>query len=142
MQSKLTLEIITPKKIALKEEVMSVTAPTVEGVITILPRHVRFFSQLKEGVVVAKKEDEEELFGIGGGYIETDGRRVHLLVSLAYGQSELDEAAVKKAQASAQKLLSESKTTQERHHALGLLRRSLIDAKLLSLRTRKPHVLR
>ncbi|HLC94249.1 MAG TPA: ATP synthase F1 subunit epsilon [Patescibacteria group bacterium] len=142
MQSKLTLEIITPKKIALKEEIMSVTAPTVEGIITILPHHVRLFSLLKEGVVVAKKEDEEELFGIGGGYIETDGRRVHLLVSSAYGQDELDEAAVKKAQEQAQKLLAESKTIQERHHALGLLRRSLIEAKLLSLRAKKPHVLR
>ena len=51
----LKLKIITPKKIALEEEVLSVTAPSEEGEITVLPHHVNLFTLLVEGIVKIKK---------------------------------------------------------------------------------------
>lgn len=134
----LSLKIITPKKVVLEDEVNSVTAPGLSGELTILPIHVPLFAVLKEGVVTIKKGGDESLFSIGGGYIETDGKTLHLLVSRAFGQNELDERDIEEARKKAERLLSESKDESERQQALQTLRRSLIDMKVLK-RVRKKH---
>lgn len=132
--STIHLKVITPAKIVLEEDVTSVTAPTVDGEITILPRHVNLFSLLQEGIVKVRKNDKENLFAIGGGYIETDGKNLHILVSRAYGQSEIDEQQSKKALDEAKKILSQSKDKATIAEAEAMLRRSVIDIKLIKRR--------
>lgn len=126
------LKILTPKKVALEEEITSITAPGADGEVTILPHHASLFILLKEGVVKILSNKEESFFSIGGGYLETDGKEVNLLVSRAYGQDEIDEAEVAKAQQEAERYLKEAKTDVDRQQAMEMLRRSLIDSKLLS----------
>lgn len=132
--SSLHLKIITPQKISLEEDVSSVTAPSVEGEITILPRHENLFSLLKEGIVKIKKTGKEDLLAIGGGYLETDGKQLHILVSRAYGQNEIDEKQTQKAIEDAKKILATTKESSQLHEAESLLRRSLIDMKLIKRR--------
>ena len=133
----LHLKIITPKKVVLEKDVFSVTLPTEEGEITILPHHANLFSILKEGIIKIKYNQEEDYFAIGGGYLETDGREVNVLVSRAYGQDEIDEKMIEEAKENAQKILSQAKTDAERQQAAALLRRSLIDSKLLRKKRRR-----
>jgi F-type H+-transporting ATPase subunit epsilon len=130
----LLLKIITPKKIVLEKEILSITLPTEEGEITILPHHANLFAILKEGIIKIKYNQEEDYFAIGGGYLETDGHEVNVLVSRAYGQDEIDEKMIEEAKENAQKILSQAKTDAERQQAATLLRRSLIDSKLLRRR--------
>ncbi len=130
------LRIITPKKMVLEEEIESVTLPSVEGEITILPNHVSLFSLLKEGVVKIKYERKEDFLAIGGGYVETNGDYVNILVSRAYGQDEINQTATEKAIKEAQENLQKAKTTEERMQAASLLRRSIVDMKLLKKRRR------
>ena len=80
------LRIITPRKVVLEEEINSITLPSADGEITILPNHVNLFSLLNEGVVKIKYDRKEDFFAIGGGYVETNGEYVNLLVSRAYSQ--------------------------------------------------------
>ncbi len=134
MSHNFKLRIITPKKIVYEDEVISVTAPSASGEITVLQRHVPLFSLLKEGAIKVKKENDETFFSIGGGYLETNGKETTILVSRAYHQDEIDEESVKKAKESAEKLIKESKTKEERHEATMLLHRSLIDMKLIKRR--------
>jgi len=136
----LLLKIITPKKIVLEKEILSITLPTEEGEITILPHHANLFAILKEGIIKIKYNEEEDYFAIGGGYLETDGREVNVLVSRAYGQDEIDEKMIEEAKENAQKILSQAKTDAERQQAATLLRRSLIDSKLLRKRKRSSSV--
>jgi F-type H+-transporting ATPase subunit epsilon len=133
----LHLKIITPKKIVLEKDILSITLPTEEGEITILPHHVNLFSILKEGIIKIKYNEEEDYFAIGGGYLETDGREVNVLVSRAYGQDEIDEKMIEEAKENAQKILSQAKTDIERQQAAALLRRSLINSKLLRKKRRR-----
>lgn len=132
----LNLKIITPHKVALNEEVISVTIPTYRGEITILPHHTNLFSLLVEGVIKIKKASIEDYLAIGGGYLETDGQEVNILVSKAYGQEEIDQDLINKAVESAKKILSQSKDRKERFEASITLRRSLLDIKLLKKRRR------
>jgi F-type H+-transporting ATPase subunit epsilon len=126
------VKIITPKKVVFEETIDQITVPASDGEITILPKHVALFSMLKEGIVTILKGKEETLFSIGGGYVETDGKQVSVLVSRAYGQDEIDESEIKKAQKQAEELLSRNITEQERKVAMQLLRRSTVDLQLLS----------
>lgn len=134
--SSLHLKVITPKKIVLEEEVSSVTIPSVNGELTILPRHTNFFALLSEGIITIKKSGKEDYMAIGGGYVETDRHELRILVSRAYGQDAIDENLTKKALENAENMLKNARETKDRHHAASLLRRSLIDMKLLRKRRR------
>lgn len=131
------LTVITPKKVVLEREISSISAPGMDGEITILPNHQPLFSLLTEGVVKIRAGEEEDFLAIGGGYLETNGKSVNLLVSRAYNQDEIDEKAINQAKEEAEKLLKEAKTDEERKKAMAVLRRSLIDLKVLKYRRRK-----
>lgn len=130
------LKVITPKKIVREQDVTSVTAPAADGEITILAHHVNLFSLLKEGVITIRHDNKEEYMAIGGGYIETDGKTLNILVSRAYGQDEIDEKMTAKAIEEAQKLITEAKSDSERAEATAVLRRSVIDMKLIKRKKR------
>lgn len=127
----LHLKIITPKRIVLEEDIRSVTVPSEEGEITILPRHTNLFSLLKDGIIKIKTETREDFLAIGGGYLETDGEAVNILVARAAGQDEIDEELTQKAVENAKKILSEAKDNQQLVEAASMLRRSLLDMKLI-----------
>jgi len=133
----LHLRIITPNKVILEDDIDSITLPSAEGEITVLPHHENLFSQLVQGVVKIKKSNKEDYFAIGAGYLETNGEYANLLVSRAYNQDDINEKAVKKAQEEANILLTKAKTDSEREKAMQLIRRSLVDIKLLKKRKRQ-----
>lgn len=120
----------------LSEEVKSVSLPTSVGEITVLPHHVHLFSQLTEGIVKIKKETGVDYLAIGGGYVETNGSEIHILVSRAYGQKEIDEVVTQKAVEHAKNILKQTRDEKQRLEASALLRRSLIDIKLLKRKRR------
>ncbi len=128
------LKIITPKKVVFDEDVIGVSIPTFRGEITVLPHHTYLFALLVEGVIKIKKKQSEDYLAIGGGYMETDGRELHILVTRAYGQNEIDQELIQKSIENAKKILSQSKDRNERTQASAMLRRSLIDMKLIKKR--------
>lgn len=132
------LKVITPRKVVIDRLVNSVSVPTAGGEITILPHHVHLFSLLVEGIVKIKKDDNEDALAIGGGYLETNGETVTVLVSRAYGQDEIDRDLTDKAVEEAKHILSKSTDEKERAEAMSILRRSVIDSKLMKRRKSRP----
>lgn len=130
------LQIITPKKIVKELDVEAVSVPTSTGEITILPRHMNLFSLLVEGVVKIKEKSKEDFLAIGGGYLQTNGDKVTVLVSRAYGQDEIDEDLIKKAMEQAKNILKTSKDEGEKSEAMAMMRRAIVSSKLL--KKRKP----
>ncbi|OGK62391.1 ATP synthase F1 subunit epsilon [Candidatus Roizmanbacteria bacterium RIFOXYB2_FULL_38_10] len=133
----LHLKIITPKRVALEKEVEKITVPSTSGEITILPKHAFLFTLLSEGIVRYKTGREDEYLAIGGGYLETDGERVELLVTRAYGQDAIDQAATEKAIEHAKVEMKTPKDKQQLKEVSSLLRKSLIDMKLLKKKAPK-----
>lgn len=118
-------------------EVSSITVPSSDGELTILPKHANILSLLTEGIITIRGEKEEQFMAIGGGYLETDGKTIHILVSRAYNQDEIDEAMANRAIDNAKKILHDTKDKTEREDAAALLRRSTVDLKLLGKLSRK-----
>lgn len=133
----LRLKIITPKKIVLEADIKEISVPSVNGEITILPHHINLFSLLKEGIVHYRGEKKEDYLAIGGGYVETNGKEVHLLVSKAYGQDEIDEKQTTEAIDKAKKDMKNVKDRNTYQEMSSLLRKSVIDQKLLKKKAPK-----
>ncbi len=125
------LKVTTPRKLVKDIEIESITVPSAAGEITILPKHEHLLSLLQEGVITIRTKKEEEYMAIGGGYLETDGKTIHILVSRAYNQDEIDEDMTKQAIENAKNMMENKNSTQDRAEATALLRRSLVDIKLL-----------
>ena len=117
-----------------EEEISSITLPAYDGEITVLPNHQPLLSLLVEGIVTLRRGTKEESLAIGGGYIETNGKTMKLLVSRAYGQDEIDEKLTADAVDRAKKLIQESADPANKAEAEALMRRSLIDSKLIKRR--------
>lgn len=135
----LNLKIISQKKVVLEKEVDSVTVPAYDGEITILPHHINLISLLNEGIIKIRANNQEEFYAIGGGYLQTDGNEVIVLVSRAYGQDEINEKIINEGKAKAQQLLQTAKDQKEKEEALAQYKRILIQDRLLKkIRKKRP----
>jgi F-type H+-transporting ATPase subunit epsilon len=127
----LKLKIITPEKQVLEEVALSINCHTVDGEITVLPRHVPMLTLLTDGVITVKTQNGEKLFSAGSGYIETNGENVRILISSASGQEELNEKQIIEVQERAKALLKDKQNKADRSQAFAMLRRATVDLKVL-----------
>lgn len=134
----LNLKIITPQKKVLEKQIKSVSCHTVDGDITIMPRHSALLTLLAEGVITVRDlTGNEEYFSCGSGYVETDGKQVQILISRAAGQDEIDEKKVLEAQQQAKRVLAEQKSASDRRQAWAMLQRTSLDLKVINKLKRK-----
>ena len=66
----ITFEIATPERIVYKDTVDSLTLPTREGEITILPQHIPLVAVLAPGAITVRKGQDEQYMAVSGGFIE------------------------------------------------------------------------
>lgn len=131
------LEIITPERVVYQEQVDMVVAPAVKGIVGILAHHVPLFTSLKEGELKIVKGQEEYFLAIGGGFLEVTPDKVSILVTRALHAQEINEKEVLEAKARAEEALLQKPTGDSFLAAQSLLRRSLVDLKVLRRRQTK-----
>ncbi len=134
------LEIITPQRQAFSEEVDSVMAPTANGMVGVLALHEPLFSALSEGEIKITSGSKEYFLAIGSGFMEVTKTGVTILVTSAYHAHELNEAEIKKAQATAKEALAKHVTGVELSTAQSLLRRSVLELKVFHRRHQPPQI--
>jgi F-type H+-transporting ATPase subunit epsilon len=122
--------IITPDRKVFSEDVESVSVPTHQGTITILPHHAALFTSLVEGEVKVTTGKKEYFLAIGGGFMEVTNKEVSILVSRAYHADELNEKEIHAAEKAARDVLSNAKAGADRQRALAQLRRSTLELKV------------
>ena len=111
------LDIVTPEKKALSDEIDSVVVPGAEGEMGILKSHAPIVTTLQPGELRYMKNGEETSLAIGTGIVEVSNDRVSVLTDMALGVSEIDEDAVEKAIERAQKAMTEKDLLPEDHAA-------------------------
>lgn len=115
MTNELQLIITTPERIVFQDVVDSVTLPTIDGEITVLPHHIPLVSVLKAGELVFRKGNETHPYAIGGGFVEVDGVKLNILADTAEHVEEIDEQMAEEARQRAQALKEEKRFDQEEY---------------------------
>jgi len=128
------LDIITPERSVFAEEVSSVVVPTANGQVGVLAKHEPLFSALTEGEIKVTMGEKEFFLAIGEGFMEITKKGVSILVTRAFHSTELNESDIKKAQTAAREALTKSETGLDRAAAQAILRRSILELKVLHRR--------
>jgi F-type H+-transporting ATPase subunit epsilon len=127
MAEKLTLEMVTPYKKILSQEVDEITAPGSIGELGILPGHTPLLTTLKIGELAYKQGGKTFRVAVNWGYLEVGEDKVTVLVDTAEKSDEIDleraKAALGRAE-NALKTLSQEDVNYARMEAA--LQRALI----------------
>jgi len=89
MPDRLQLDVITPERRLLSEEVDSATVPGAGGELGILPGHTPLISQLGTGVLSYTQGGATARLLVSGGFVEVTGDRVSVLADLAERPEEV-----------------------------------------------------
>ena len=115
MASTIRLELVTPERLLLAEEVDEVIAPGYEGEFGVLPDHTPFLTILKIGVLRYRKGSETRKIAVGGGFAEVGPDRVVVMADVAEKAEEIDLERARRAHARAESALKEASLDEETH---------------------------
>jgi F-type H+-transporting ATPase subunit epsilon len=113
MAEKLTLDMVTPYKKVLSQEVDEVTAPGDIGEFGVLPGHAPMLTTLKIGALSYRQGSETFHVAVNWGYVEVVEDKVTVLVETAEPADQIDleraKAALGRAEEALKKLSPEDK---------------------------------
>ena len=90
--TKLTLEIVTPDRSLVNEEVDEVQLPGAEGYFGVLPGHTPLLATLQVGELWYRVGQEKHYLAVAFGFVEVLPDRVTVLAQIAERAQEIDVA--------------------------------------------------
>lgn len=138
MSKKIHFQIVTPEKVAYKDDVDSISLFTQMGEITVLPNHAPLISSLKSGEAIIRKDGEESSIAISGGFLQVQPKnKVVVLADTAERAEEISEERAETAKKRAEEILKEKRLDKaELATAAAVLEKSLIRLKVARKRRR------
>ena len=100
MAGKILLEVVTPEKLLLSQQVDEVIAPGSEGEFGVLPGHCHFLTTLRIGELRYRVGDLTNHMAVLWGYAEITPTKVTILAEIAEKAEDID---VERAQAAFEK---------------------------------------
>ena len=101
LPTKLTLEVVTPDGLLIRDEVDSVQAPGSEGSFGVLPGHIPMLTMLGAGEIIYRKGAEVGRIVCLFGFCEVLPDRVHIMAESGERAGEIDVARAESARARA-----------------------------------------
>jgi F-type H+-transporting ATPase subunit epsilon len=114
---KIKFKIVTPEKTVFEETVDQATLPTTDGEITILPNHRSYIASLNPGELMIKKNGEEILMSISGGFIEFHNNELIVLADTAERAEEIDLKRAEEGRKKAEELKKNKISMDENEYA-------------------------
>ena len=140
------VEVITPERLAYKDEVDFIAAPAVNGELGVLPNHAPLLARLGFGRLRLVKGTDERSLAVAGGFIEVQhGSRVSIFAEAAEFAEEIDVERARQAaeRAKAQLAKATDLTGPELAQLEASLTRAVMRMKLAGARRKprpeKPH---
>ncbi len=128
---KIHLDVVTIERLVLSEDVDYISAPGIDGVIGILPRHEPLLTALNFGELRYKKDGAENSIAIGGGFMEVRPDKVTVLADAADHADEIDEQRAEEARTRAEELLAQKPENDlEAARLEQILRRAQVQLKI------------
>ena len=113
---KLYLEIITPERVMIRQDVDTVEAPGTAGEFGVLPGHVAFLSTLEHGEIRFIADGGTRFIATSGGFAEVLENRVTFLLDTAEFAEEVDVTRARRAKERAEGGLKGLSLEQEEYH--------------------------
>jgi F-type H+-transporting ATPase subunit epsilon len=133
LPTKLTLEIVTPDRALVTEQVDEVQLPGSEGYFGVLPGHTPLLASLQVGEMWYRIGQEKFYLAIAFGFVEVLPDRVTVLAQIAERAQDIDvsraEAAKKRAE---ERVATSSQTDVDFERARIALMKSLIRLQVAS----------
>ena len=105
MAELLDLEIATPERLMVAQEVDMVEAPGSAGEFGVLPGHVAFFTTLDHGEIRFMADGTTRFVATSGGFAEVLDNKVTILADTAEFEEEIDLERARKARERAEAAL-------------------------------------
>ncbi|MFC1692998.1 F0F1 ATP synthase subunit epsilon [Candidatus Latescibacterota bacterium] len=128
------LDIITPEKILVSEEVESFEAPGVDGEFQILTGHTPFLTSLTIGTVILRKTGQKKFVSISGGFCEVMPDKTVILAQTAELSDKIDKVRTEAARDRAKKRLESKDSTIDTERARLALMRALNRLKVTGMK--------
>ena len=101
------LEIVTPERELVAEQVDALIAPGIGGEFGVLPQHTRLMTALGIGEVAYRRRGEWQRLAVASGFVEVLPDRVIILAQMAEVAQEIDVARAQAAADRAQQRLAD-----------------------------------
>ena len=109
LPTSIELQIVTPDKLLVKEQVDEVEIPGTEGYFGVLPGHTPMLASLAVGEMWYRKGQEKTFLSLAYGFAEVLPDRVTLLASLAERAEDIDIARAEDAKRRAEQRLQNAR---------------------------------
>ncbi|MBC7106404.1 MAG: F0F1 ATP synthase subunit epsilon [Firmicutes bacterium] len=119
------LDVITPERVVLSDEVRFLVAPGTEGELGILPEHAPLVTTLDIGIMRVHKENRTYRVVVTGGFMEVHRNRVVVLASAAERAEEIDVERARAAKERAERRLASRDPEVDLVRAEAALKRAL-----------------
>src|SRR6476660_5143712 len=106
LPTSLELQIVTPERLLLREQVDEVEIPGTEGYFGVLPGHTPLLASLAVGELWYRKGQEKTFLSIAFGFAEVLPDRVTILAQLAERAQDIDVTRAEEARKRAESRLS------------------------------------
>ncbi len=103
MAGKILLEVVTPERLLISQEVDEVTAPGVEGDFGVLPGHCHFMSTLRIGELRYRVGEDNSFMSVLWGFAQVTPRNVTILAEIAEKAEDIDVGRAETAVAEAER---------------------------------------
>ena len=121
------LQVVTPERHVLEENVQSIQLPGKEGELGILPGHAPLLTALGVGLLSYNKDGQTRLLTVVDGYAEVLPDRVIVLAEVSERAEEIDVARAQESRSRAQSILAQTPATDPQwERASAALARSLV----------------
>ena len=132
LPTKLLLEVVTPDKSLVREDVDEVQLPGVEGYFGVLPGHTPLLATLQVGEMWYRIGSEKHYLALAFGFVEVLPDRVTVLAQLAERAQDIDVARAEAAKRRAEERLSKSVPDMDFERARIAMMKSLIRLQVAS----------
>ena len=127
MASTIRLELVTPERLVLSDEVDEVVLPGYEGEFGVLPEHTQLLAILNIGMTWYRKGSAITRVALGGGFAEVNHDRVVVMADTAERAEEIDVERAQRARDRAEARLKELSLDDETYaKAYAELQRALV----------------
>jgi len=113
LPEKIELEVVTPQRLVLHEDVKSLELPAKDGYIGILPGHAPLISELGIGMLTYRTNGQAHFLTVMNGYVEVLPDRVIVLAEISERSAEIDVERCRAAEQRAEDLLGKAASSPD-----------------------------